>query len=353
MELELKKAQTTAQQQHGRLFGAQADAALAAIEKGKRWDALQQRVTAETLAEERADNAKRAQGLGGLVAGDRPAEGFSAPQPTVGAKLVGMADRLRLAGAAPEDWIQRLGAPPDKVAEMANKASLTVQHEAAAAHSQAQTAAVQLKQRAERAEQLGTLAAYALKGPVQFREALAAAAGAPQLAPYLSRIPQNLNSARPILERLVAEGMTLKEKAAAESADLSARARMASAGADQVRASASASLAKTREEFIRVRKDAFVKNEGYNTPGARERLEEMTEASKQRRQLQQLRQFPKAPLDDKLLKLGTVYTAQDGKTLVEYAGKDPATGKMLWKTAITPADGKLSAEDLAIINGED
>jgi len=347
VELELKRAQVGNTNALARYHGAEADKALAAIEKGKRWDAFQRQAVEEDQAKARADAGKRAQGLGGLTVGDMRPGGFSAPAATVGTRLMSMAETL-----------QRLGAPPEEVAKFAKEGSLVVQHEAAAEHSKSQVAGEQLKQRGDRSKQLATIANYALQGETQFRTALASAAGDPILAPYLTRIPQNFNDARPLLAKLVAEGNTMHEKAMEAAADLTARSRASEAAAANKRADASVMVAGAKFKVLNELYERRVANDGHNTPEAREAAKELTESRRSLREARDAKAFTKIPLSSADVIIGTNYTLANGQKAK--AVSDPngtvkdAKGRPFSLVPIT-VDNKMSEDDLAILRalGED
>ncbi len=342
-DLALKQAKiplTQAETEHhlatAKLNRANAAAAEQAAAELKR----QQDITTKVLAEEQAHRAAQQRAIAEgrvLTVADRPAGGFAAPVQTT-------ADRLdQLAN----DLLDN-GMPLDKVATLAGKAAEASKDNAQAASARAAQELSQLKSSQERAERLGTMAAYALKGPAQYREAMTAAMQDPALVGVLGKMPLDFAAAKPRLEAFLGQAMTVKEQAAQKARDVEAAAAQARAGAAQTSASASLMVAKSRVALNNERLEILKKNGGKADPDVVDIRRRGVALREQEAQAKQLKDAPPAPLDMKERRLGKMYTAADGKTRVIW-DKDPATGQMGWRPVVARP---LSAQEQEILDGE-
>ncbi len=339
LDAEKKKAETehhlaTAQLNRATAAKAEADAL-----ELRRQQGIMERVLEEDRATRAAEAAAAAQGRN-LTVADRPAGGFAAPPTTTAERIDRLANRLA-----------DLGMPLDKVATLAGKAAEASKDNAQAASSRATEELNKLKSSQERAERLGTMAAYALKGPTQYREAMTAAMQDPALVGVLSKMPLDFAAAKPRLEAFFGQAMTVKEQAAQRARDIEASAAQARAGAAQVSASAALMTAQSRVKLNETRREILEKNGGKGDPAVLDIRQRGVALREQEAAAKRLKEAPPAPLDMKARVVGKMYTAADGKTRVMW-DKDPATGQMGWRPVAMGA-GDLSAEDRAILEGED
>ena len=197
----------------------------------------------------------------------------------------------------------------------------------------AQQQKAQTETRIKQMERVGSLAQYALQGPQQYKEALAEAASDPTLKDFpLSRLPLDWKAAQPILGGLQAQSIKAidAQKLALRAASDESKDRLRSAQEGKIGFSIDYLKAKTD-----IAKDTLartIKNGGEGSPSVVARRDELNANSKTKRDTLDRKEFPQLPADPKAVTVpGSRFTWPDGVTRVEYIGKDPATGKQMFK----------------------
>lgn len=126
-------------------------------------------------------------------------------------------------------------------------------------------------------------------------------------------LPPNFAAARPFLQLIEQTSMKAQEQAELELKKRDTAAREARAGAGAAASSANRDLAKARLGMVNAELDAFQKNGGTKSPGAKELRAARTQASQAYIQAQAEKNFPLAPLRKEDRVLGQTYTAANGQ----------------------------------------
>lgn len=219
------------------------------------------------------------------------------------------------------DFLDSKGVSPQVTAPIRDKIALGLQHEAAAAHNNAQ--AIQQKSLATiaKAEQLGQIAGTAAASP----QAYMAVLGDPANAKLLPKLSGNFEMDRPQLLAIRDMGMKTVERLKLEAKateDKRTAALQASAIAKNNQA---VTLSKAREAEVKAVTANIIKNGGEKSGAAKEAKDSASVARKARLDAQARKEFPPLVLDPTGRELGKTYTISGGRKARWEV--NPATGK--------------------------
>lgn len=210
------------------------------------------------------------------------------------------------------DLAIRRGVSPKVVSTLAKDAATVTSREAATVSHQMTALNQQMQAQRRQAENLGAEAAFALQGPQQYQQWLLQLAGQGQ---DVSMMP-DFAAARPMLQGLVDQAMTVKQKI---DADLKKR----NTAATELRSQASAAnnyarVALSKERLGRAKEDRARANK-YDGEKSQAALEARKAEAGSRRAYaddRDKKNFPPAPLDPAARTVGNTYTGSDGQRYV-------------------------------------
>lgn len=202
------------------------------------------------------------------------------------------------------------------------KAAVLRQREAAAGASAATEVVKKLDAQAKRATRVGELATAALQGQLQYDQArmLAAQEGLP-----IDRLPQDLESARPLLQGLITSSMTAKDGLELKRKEAHDKAQETLWRSTEAKNTATSKTAAARTELISERTKLLRKNGGEGSPQQQAARAELTASRKALREARERKEFPALPLDPKSAAFvpGKTFTDRQGRRLA-YVGRDAA-----------------------------
>ncbi len=345
-----ERALTAAQTEHQKTLAGLNRAQITDLETKAAEVRRQQAITEQVLQEERELKAAQQKAVSegrNLTAAEWQQQRTATPV-SAAEQLERMANRYR-----------ELGMPIDKVADLYNKAGSVAQHAATVASQRATEQKTQLEVARKNAEEFGALAAYGMKGPAQYREMLAIAAQNPTLVGMVGKLPPDFAAARPKLEAMYSQAMTVKDQAAQRARDVEAQASLSRAGAAQVSAAASSRTADARVALINERLAVLKKTGGAADPSVVALREARTAAVKQQMAARDAKDFPPMPLQPNAIDIASkaTFTTPSGQKVRAVADPNGAQtdmkGKRFSLVPVISSANDLSAEDLAILNGED
>lgn len=304
---------------HQRLMEAQAG-----VEEAKLQDAKDMQALAMDVA---ASNKAAAKGEV-LTMADAPSRRPSMAEPLI--KMYNLAmDR---------------GLSPTLTLPIGQKIVAIQKQEAATVSAQAQKEKTEIDTSLKRAERVGQLASAALLGPEQYKQALAIAASDPLLKDIpLAQLPQDWNRAKPLLEGFVAQSITAKDQLKLKQDKLLSDARITRIRAANSKDSLTKDYRQAQLDYTKEKLDQLRKNGGDGSPSVKAGREEMTARRKALREAAERKEFPQLPVEPPTV-IGSRFTWPDGKTKVEYIGKNPKTGEPMFKPVVNTPKPTAAAQ---------
>ena len=292
-KIEMQPAQRRMTEAHARLYGAEADLKEAQARDQRTMQEIAQGVAAARQAATRGEL---------LTVENQPTRPRSLAEPYV----------QMLAEA------ERRGVSPMVTEKIATQAAGILQKEAAAVNSAAQAQIHKIDMQAKAAERVGSLAQMGLAGPQQYAQArmMMAQEGIPT-----QELPEDFQQAVPMLQGLVDQSMKAKDKLDLSRKDLHEKAQEKLWKSSEARNYAAVKTATAREELVKERTSLLRKNGGATSPEAKAHKEELTAATKARREAAERKEFPQMPIDPAAIQLGKSYTDKQGRRITA-VGKD-------------------------------
>lgn len=311
-----------------------------ATERARRLEAVNALV-AEQEAKERAAKIEM-----GRMQGTNITAADLVPQSSMTEQLTGQT--LRVIAAA-----RAAGIPETQLIPLVKEASTVIENAAKTDNQNALTAVHKLDAQRKQAQNIGSLAEFALQSPGNYAQMLL---NLQQQGTDVSRMPTSWEEAKPKLRALLAQATTAKEKADMEARKMEAQAAQARAGAAQASAGAAVATSAARIRLINARTDAVIKEGGERSAAATELSRARTRAVDEGTAARIALTYPQIPLDPKSIITGKKYTAANGARV--QAVLDPrgtvkdAAGNPFSLVIIKPtAAGSAGNEDDTLIFG--